>query len=184
VVPFAEANLEGFRAVKQKHIDRLNNGWWLAHRLCRSRANVVYGDVYDVPEAIGPVDVATFGAILLHVRDPFQALYNALRLTRETVIVTDVHPEQPPDSGLGTTVPPGTPPPGHPGALYFRPDPAAVTPGGATTWWSLPPELICRFLAVLGFGRAAVTEHAPLFLGKRARLYTVVGTRTALTPTS
>jgi hypothetical protein len=30
--------------------------------------------VYDMPPAIGPVDVAVYGSILLHLRDPFRAL--------------------------------------------------------------------------------------------------------------
>jgi len=42
-----------------------------------SRARMVYGSVYAIPTAIGAVDVATFGSVLLHVRDPFIALQNA-----------------------------------------------------------------------------------------------------------
>ena len=50
---------------------------------------VVYGTVYEIPEEIGRVDVATFGNVLRHVRDPFLALEKALRLTTETAIVTE-----------------------------------------------------------------------------------------------
>jgi len=194
LVPFAHLDVGSLRAEMRNHIHRLNNGWWLAHRLCQSKANVVYGNIYDVPTAIGPVDVATFGAILLHLRDPFHALYNALRLTRETAIVTEVHPEQPAGSGLGSVVPPTAAPsrlarwlkpflpatdrPGHPGALYFLPDSRTTDPWTGATWWSLPPEAICRFLSVLGFEKTVVTEHEQSVFGKKARLYTVVGTRT------
>ncbi len=175
LVPFAHLDMASLRTEITSHIHRLNNGWWLAHRLCRSKARVVYGNIYDVPAAIGPVDVATFGAILLHLRDPFHALHNALRLTRETVIVTEVHPDQPAGSGLGTVA---TVRPGHPGALYFLPDSRTTDPWTGATWWSLPPEAICRFLAVLGFEKTVVTEHEQSVFGKKARLYTVVGTRT------
>ena len=178
LVPFAGLDVAFARAEMKRHIHRINNGWWLAHRLSASRARVVYGNAYDVPAAIGPVDIATFGAILLHLRDPFRALESALRLTRETVVVTEVHPEQPAGSALGSAVPPRSPRPAHPGAIFFLPDPQATDPLAGTTWWSLPPEAICRFLGVLGFGRTQVTEHEPLFMGKKARLYTVVGTRT------
>lgn len=178
LVPYAGLDVASLRAGLKRHIDRLNNGWWLAHRLCRSKARVVYGDIYDVPAAIGPVDIATFGAILLHLRDPFRALESALRLTRETVVVTEVHPEQPAGWALGSTVPPRSAQPAHPGALFFLPDPQTTDPLEGTRWWSLPPDAICRFLGVLGFGRTVVTEHEPLFMGKKARLYTVVGTRT------
>ena len=45
-------------------MDRLNNAYWLGHRLRQSKARVVYGSVYQIPEAIGPVDVAVYGSIL------------------------------------------------------------------------------------------------------------------------
>lgn len=71
-------------------MEKLRNSYWLCHRLRGSRANVVYGDIYNLPAGIGPVDVATFGCILLHLRDPFLALANAARFARETIVVTDV----------------------------------------------------------------------------------------------
>ena len=175
LVPFAGLDVATFRTQLKNHIRQINNGWWLAHRLCHSKANVVYGNIYDVPAAIGPVDVATFGAILLHLRDPFHALSNALRLTRETVIVTEVHPDQPHGSGLGTVARDRA---SHPGALYFLPDARTTDVSMGTAWWSFPPEVICRFLAVLGFEKTVVTEHEQRVVGKKARLYTVVGTRT------
>jgi SAM-dependent methyltransferase len=174
VVPFAALDTSTLRARMKAHIQKLNNGWWFAHRVFESKARVVYGDIYDIPEAIGPVDIATFGAILLHLRSPFDALHSALRLTRETVVVTDVHPEQPSGSPLGTVAKPH----GHPGTLYFLPDWHATDPNTAVTWWCLPPRVICQFLGVLGFESTAVTEHLQTFCGKRARMYTVVGTRT------
>ena len=68
----------------------------LAHRAHASRAKVVTSSVYELPRAIGPVDVSTFGAVLLHVRDPFLALQRALCHTRERVVVTDLEPESVP----------------------------------------------------------------------------------------
>ena len=59
-------------------IKRLNNAFWLCHKAYNSKAKVVYGTVYEIPEEIGMVDISTFGSILLHVRDPFLALQNAL----------------------------------------------------------------------------------------------------------
>ena len=41
------------------------------------------------PELVGPVHVATFCNVLLHLRDPFLALQQILRLTTETVIMTE-----------------------------------------------------------------------------------------------
>jgi SAM-dependent methyltransferase len=90
VVPLASIDHDAEIAERRKHIRQLNNGWWLGHRAFESKAKVVYGTVYDIPVAIGPVDVAIYGSVLLHCRDPFQALYNGLRLTRSTVVVTDI----------------------------------------------------------------------------------------------
>ena len=95
LVPFAGLDLSSAKLGMQNHIERQKNGWWFAHHLFGSRAKAVYGDIYAVPEEIGPVDIATFGSILLHLRDPFRALQSVLRLTRQTVIVTELHSEQP-----------------------------------------------------------------------------------------
>lgn len=90
VVPFARLDHAAFLSKMKQHIRKLNNGFWLCHRALQSRSRLVYGSVYSVPDQIGPVDICTFGSVLLHLRDPFLALQKALRLTRETAIVTDV----------------------------------------------------------------------------------------------
>jgi len=198
LVPFAGLDLSPLRVERRNQIERLKNGWWLAHRLFGSRAKVVYGNIYEVPEGIGPVDIATFGLILCHLRDPFQALYGALRLTRDKVVVTEWHPEQPVGSGESISVPLKSPsgvrqqlkrlliktgvisPASHrPAGMYFVPNPQPTDLGAEIgTWWCLSPEVICRFLGVLGFGDQVVTEHFQNFQGKRIGLYTVVGKRT------
>ncbi|RUL89106.1 class I SAM-dependent methyltransferase [Tautonia sociabilis] len=177
IVPFARFDLEAMAEGSREHIRRLNNAWWLVHRRCGLRAKLVLGSVHRIPDAIGPVDVSTACAILLHLRDPFGALANAARLTRETMIVTEVHPEQPEGSGLGTTVPASARSP-HPGAIYLMPNPACDDTAGAFAWWSLPPEAIGQFLGVLGFEDQTLTDHLQLFQGKPTRLYTIVARRT------
>jgi len=109
IVPFAGLDVSSTKLAMRDFIETLKNGWWFAHHLFGSRAKAVYGNIYDIPKEIGPVDIATFGAILLHLRDPFQALYSALRLTRELVIVTEVHPDQSVGSGLGSAAPSESP---------------------------------------------------------------------------
>jgi hypothetical protein len=72
LVPFAKWEEFAHRSQQIKIvIDRINNACWLAHRLFESKARVVNGAVYDIPTAIGPVDVVVLGSILLHLRDPF-----------------------------------------------------------------------------------------------------------------
>ena len=89
VVVFPDDDLRRMAAEYSSLIHLVNNGWWLCHRALGSSARVVYGDVHDIPASIGTVDVATFGALLLHLRDPFLALASALRMVREAVVVTE-----------------------------------------------------------------------------------------------
>lgn len=177
VVPFAKFDTEAMIASSREHIRRLNNAWWLVHRLFNLRARLVHGTVHHIPAEIGPVDVSTACAILLHLRDPFGALANAARLTRETMIVADVHPEQPEGAGLGSAVPAHARSP-IPGAVYLLPNPVCEDPAGAFAWWSLPPDAIRQFLGVLGFEDQAVTDSFQTFQGRPTRMYTVVGRRT------
>ena len=188
LAPLPGVDMTAFAAHMKNHIERLKNGWWFAHHACGSRARVVYGNIYAVPNEIGPIDISTFGSILLHLRDPFLALLNAERLTRETIIVTDLHPEYDQSSSTSSGV----------GAklierflrrkvssedwrslsMRFTPNAKSQDPISAATWWRFPPNLICQFLGVLGFERTTVTEHLQTRQGKKFRLFTVVGSRT------
>jgi len=101
-------------------MEKLRNSFWLCHRLRESRAKVVYGSIYDLPAGIGPVDVATFGSILLHLRDPFLALANAARFAKESMVVTDLfHGNEWDGRLLGSEYLPPPPPP-HVPPLYYR----------------------------------------------------------------
>jgi SAM-dependent methyltransferase len=167
VVPFARYDHQRRLRQTQVHIGRLNNGFWLAHRAFGSKAKLVHGTVYTIPEAIGIVDITLVSAILCHVRDPFRALEKALRLTRETVIVT----EEIRDPALVK----GTQP-----IARFLPDPATCEPKGV--WWSLPPDVIKRFIGVLGFEDVKVTFHSQPYKGTPIPCLTVVGRRTKGSP--
>jgi len=122
---------------------------------------MVCGTVYAVPGEIGPVDVSIFGSILLHVRDPFLALQSALCLTRETVVIAEPYKT----SFDGRPV------------MEFVPDPATFEK--KETWWVLTPEIIQRFIGVLGFTRSEVRLHTQKYKGEvPIRYFTVVGHRT------
>jgi hypothetical protein len=167
IVPYAALSNEGFEVERRAIIGRINNGFWFAHAAHGSRAKMVYGDVYNIPAAIGPVDIATFCSILLHVRDPFHALANALRLTRDTVVVTDL---------IGPT---GGPPASQSSlttSLQFLPDFRNCEP--RETWWRLSPEVVQAFIGVLGFEDTNVTRHVQRSTLGDYELFTVVGHRT------
>lgn len=140
-------------------IDRLNNSYWLSHRLNQSKNRVVYGSVYDIPTAIGPVDIAVYGSILLHLRDPFRALESGLRLVRERVIV--VEPMRGLTAGDGT--------------MTFLPNPATEEP--KDTWWDIPSSAAARMVGVLGFAVERVVTFSAPYDGVANELYALVAKR-------
>ena len=163
IVPYAK--WEQFAHVvadRKSIINKLNNAYWLSHRLLKSKAKVVYGSVYAIPEAIGPVDISVYGAILLHLRDPFLALQNGLKLTTKTVVVVEGLRGQ----SQKTTEP----------FLGLLPDSKTVEP--KDTWWDIRPEWVVRAIGVLGFEDVKINYHTQKYEGRDIPLYTVVGRRT------
>ncbi len=160
----------------EEKISKLNNAFWLSHRAYGSKSAMVYGNIYSVPEAIGTVDISTFGSILLHTRDPFLALETSARLTKETIIVTE--------KASRLSLPPAVnrvvgllPRRLRRPSMRFIPDwRKGDLPDG---WWQLSPDLITGFLGVLGFGRAEVTYHRQPYDGRPSPLFTIVAHRTA-----
>jgi SAM-dependent methyltransferase len=188
IVPFARMDYQNIMTERKTVIDQINNAYWFAHKAHNSQAKVVYGSVYTIPEAIGMVDVTTFGCVLLHLRDPFFALQNALRLTRDTVIVTETVPPSLYERILTRVLTPAPLRWAYPylGSLLdrvrrprmaFMPEYARCKYYG--TWWGLTPGIIKQFIGVLGFERTSVHYHFQIYEGYRVLLYTVVGHRTA-----
>jgi hypothetical protein len=174
IVPYQRYDWEGALLGRRLHVKRVNNAFWLAHGAFRSKAKMVYGSVYAIPREIGSVDITTFGSILVHVRDPFFALQNALSLTRETVVVTEAYslPRKALDTVRGSHI-------------SFMPDFLRCEPKEA--WWHLSPRVIQRFLGVLGFEKYETTyqyQKGRVRKGRvedkshRHRFFTIVGHRT------
>ncbi|BBC70935.1 conserved hypothetical protein [Altererythrobacter sp. B11] len=163
IVPFAANDADSMRQERRRHLRRINNGYWLCHRAFQSRARMVNGVVYDIPQTIGPVDVSVFGSILLHLRDPFLALENAARLTRETMIVADLSPY------------------GKLASRYRRTPrfmPRADRPDGISDgWFRLPPLLVQEYLGILGFGQQSITWHDFQYGGRMRPIYTIIAHR-------
>ncbi|MBV9972768.1 MAG: methyltransferase domain-containing protein [Candidatus Eremiobacteraeota bacterium] len=169
VVPIAGLEYSKLLTDRRSAIRKLNNGYWLAHRAFGSNAKVVYGTVYDIPSAIGPVDVATLCAVLHHVRDPFRALWNASRLTRETILVTESLSPYP--QAVAVNVPHGIP------VVQFIPNTERHD-----AWWYLTPATVKRFLSVLGFDKAEISFHQQESSEGTHSMFSVVAHRTAGAP--
>jgi hypothetical protein len=167
LVPFARFDLGAISIARKEHIRRINNSWWFCHRLFNSRAKMVYGSVYEIPRQVGPVDVVTMTSMLLHLRDPFLALQNACQMARETVVVTDVHPDQSNSPAANRPI------------QVFHPNFRVDDPHQCDRWWLLFPETIIEFLGVLGFEKTQLTFHQQHSKNNgQCRFYTIVATRT------
>jgi SAM-dependent methyltransferase len=170
LVPYARARHgDDLTATARRHLERTNNAFWLGHRLTESRARLAHGTVYEIPAALGLFDVATLGSVLLHLRDPFRALEQALSRTRETAVITDRTQSLLLRLPFRASAQLGR-------AMLFRPDAATCQP--EATWWRLNPHLIKRMVAVLGFEDARVTYHRQVYEKKKTPLFTVVARRT------
>lgn len=166
VVPFASLDLHEIARRRSEHVARINKSWWFNHRALGSRARVVYGSVYAIPSAIGAIDVCTFGAVLLHVRDPFLALENGAALNPRTIVVTE----------LGTR--------GARGFVegrarrrspLFLPDASRGEPHDA--WWSFTPEAVGNMLAILGYRTSRVVRHTQRYRARETPMFTLVAQR-------
>jgi O-methyltransferase len=144
----------------------IHNSWWYLRKEMRSRATMVYGNIYDLPGDIGLFDVATFQAILLHLRDPFSALEQAARRTVGSIVVTE-----PVDPAIENT-----------DSMRFFP-----TRGGSVSsgWWSFSAATIEAMLDTLGFHNLRRTEHTQThYQGHdldrepvQLKMFTVVGSK-------
>jgi hypothetical protein len=147
---FSPEEYERMVRERKESIRRLNSGFWLAHRANASRARVVYTTAYTIPPAIGQVDISTFCAVLLHLRDPFLALEKALALTRETVIITEGLGNRRMRFAsailrlLGKRAP----------FMWFEQD--YKQPGPLENWWGLSPDILVNMIGALGFERYEV----------------------------
>ncbi|NLP06290.1 methyltransferase domain-containing protein [Candidatus Fermentibacteria bacterium] len=173
-VPYAGRDSSIEEEQRREQIGRMNNAFWLAHRLLRSRVRLAQGAVYDMPPSLGSFDICVFGSILLHLRDPFLAMQRGLALTSSTAIVTDMLPRSylVPRLGAMRMLPGRLRRP----AMRFSPDFRACSP--TDTWWKLYPETVEEFLGVLGFEDTRLSFHRQLFRGRNLPLFTIVAKRT------
>ena len=189
MVPFAQYDYKSHIKPFREYTDGFKKAYWYAHKAHNSSAKVVYGSIYDVPEEIGVVDVATFGSILLHLRNPFAALETSLRLVKESVVITDMMPS----GGVVSTersfvswlvksvrslVKGEEIAPRKSKRPYMVFLPEFKTLQHKEVWWSLSPEIIVAYLGILGFEETEVTYHGSELNGKDVKLFTVVGKRT------
>lgn len=149
-----------------EHTARVKRGYWYCHNALRSKAKVVYSNVYNLPVDLGQFDVVLVGCILLHLRDPFKALEAATKLAGDTIVVVD-----------------GFWGPHTESEMTFLPNFAGSgrhEPSDYYSWWFLHPRTITRMLSVLGFSIKSITPFMmgnPKNGGIDQRFYSLVAQR-------
>lgn len=142
IMPVPGNDLREIRMGAMRGIGAVQNSWWYLHHERASHARMVYAPIYQLPSDLGMFDVATFGAILLHLRDPFRALEEAADRTHRRIVVTDLIQDDDVD----------------PEANVMRPDPLGALEH-RTNWWALFPGAVKQMLRRVGFSRSETFLH-------------------------
>jgi SAM-dependent methyltransferase len=153
------SNHEDWCKQQSAWIERWKNGYWMAHRLLKSRADVFYGNIYDLPSELGAFDAVIFGSVLEHLADQVSALASVSRHVRsQLIIVTPIlETEQ------------------HIAQFAAR----ASRPEFDYTWWVYSMPIYIEILTMLGFKIDRVTKNAYLCPLEHANVvrHTIVATR-------
>lgn len=154
-VPYPPQKLEEVFGPRRIVMQQLKNSYWLSHAAVQSKARVYYGDVYNLPAALGEFEIAVMGSVLLHCRDPLRIVEQCAKMAQTLIIVDMLHPDLE-------------------GAPVCR---LAPTPENFLwhTWWHFSTQFFSEFLAVMGFTSSEVSKHQQLHRGKPYTLFTIVG---------
>jgi SAM-dependent methyltransferase len=150
---------EEWRALTTAGFERWKNGYWLAHRLYRSRARAFYGNIYDLPTDAGLFDVVIIGSVLEHLSDQVSAMASAARLTRSTMVIA---------TGLLETEEP-----------IARFVPMADHPTLDYTWWVYSIGIYRTIFKMIGFEIDSITKNSYRFnlAGVESERHTIVASR-------
>jgi SAM-dependent methyltransferase len=155
--PYPDRPSESEEAVT---LDRMKNGYWLAHRLLRSSSQAVYGDIYRLSHHVLQADVVFIGQILIHLRDPLEALREASLVAQKHLVIAE--------------------------GMIENEAPVGIFCGGREignyySWWQFSPELYRQYLDVLGFDVESRIQNDFYCetLGKYITISTIVARRRA-----
>ena len=156
-VPYPAARLQEIFGPRQTVMRQLKHSYWFGHAALQSKARVYYGDVYNLPGALGEFDIAVMAAVLLHCRDPLRIVEQCGKRAKSLIIVDKFHPDLE-------------------GAPVCR---LAPTPENFLwhTWWHFSTQFFTQFLAVMGFTTSVPATHQQFHRGRAHTLFTLVGGR-------
>lgn len=140
-------------------IEKWKNAYWLCHRLLKSKAEVVYGNIYQLPAELGQFDVVIVGSVFEHLVDPVSALISIAKVTRERLVL--ITPLVDTDEKIA------------------RFEPSADRPDDDFTWWTYSVCLYQELLAILGFTIEKISraDYYHDYVGRMEERSTLVAVR-------
>ena len=156
-VPYPAEKLQDVFGPRRIVMQQLKNSYWFSHAAHGSKAKVYYGDVYNLPDALGQFDIAVMAAVLLHCRDPLRIVEQCGRIARLLIITDGFHVDLE-----------GAP------VCRLVPTPEKFL---WDTWWHFSTQFFTQFLKVMGFTSTQTSTHQQYHRGKAHTLFTVVGRR-------
>ena len=154
-VPYPGEKLRDVLGPRRIVMQQLKNSYWFSHAAHGSKAKVYYGDVYNLPDALGEFDIAVMAAVLLHCRDPLRIVEQCGRMARLLIITDGFHADLE----------------GKP-VCRLVPTPEKFL---WDTWWHFSTQFFTQFLRVMGFTTTQTSTHQQYHRGKAHTLFTVVG---------
>jgi O-methyltransferase len=114
----------------------IRRSYWLCHERLGSSAAAVYGDVHKMGEHISGADVVIVGQILVHQRDPLEALLQCARTADDTLIIVEgsFESDQPVMKFCGLN------------GVYY-------------SWFLLSSAMYVTYLKLLGFEVKSITKN-------------------------
>jgi O-methyltransferase len=140
--PFPDAVLAPIYASRQDGMRGMKNGFWFAHAAFRSKVQMYYGDVYNLPEALGQFDIAIMANVLLHCHSPIKIIEQCARRASIILIVEMLY------SDLE----------GKP-VCWLVP---TAENQHADTWWNFSSDFFVQYLKVLGFSKFDRLVHTQI----------------------
>ena len=158
-------------------IKKYQNAYWYAHKAFNSKSKLIHSCVNDLPSELGIYDISLMCAVLTHLQNPFLAINNMLRHTKEKVIITELGGYTRIKSFrniirnlykkiMSTDT--------HNPSMIFLPN----RDKKPFVWWKFSPEIISNMASTLGFEKNTITYHKQTVDAHNTWFFTVVCERT------
>ncbi len=134
---------------KRRVNEQVKNAFWLTHQSLELRSKVHYGKVAELPEGLGMFDVSVIALVLTHMRDPFAAIIECAKRTREKLVIVErTHVENELQEKP---------------LMQLIPDRDNNSYG---SWWYFSDRFFTQLCEVMGFRDITVSKCHPLVHGK------------------